>query len=102
MNYESCPRFYHLLPRLLLRPSSDGSESLALEDDFESLRLREVGTLLFLSRSLEREEPELELLDESESEDEDESDSEPEPESESESESEELLQARLSNLLAHV
>jgi len=79
---------YRPLPLLLLRSSSEGSESLALEDDFDLLRLRELGTRLFLSRSLEREESELELepLEESELEPEDESESESESESELESE----------------
>lgn len=59
----------------------------------DRLRLRELGTLLFVSRSLEREESELALLDESESDDESESESpvEPEPEPELEPELEDRL-----------
>lgn len=79
-------RIYRLpLLLLLLRSSSVGSESLALEEEADRLRLRR-GVRRFLSRSLDLEESELESdpLEESEPELESESESEFELDPESE------------------
>jgi len=67
---------YHRRPPLRLRSSSEGSESLVVDSDSDLLRLCELGTRLFSSRTLEREESELEFDSLSELDSDDESESE--------------------------